>query len=53
MSARSLISRGRVGKGSSDRFVTVVSYVGMTLVLTFVFWTFAMVFLQASQRWRR
>jgi hypothetical protein len=46
-------SRSRVGSRNGDRFVTVIFYIGMTLVFTFVLWTFAMVFLQATQGWRR
>jgi hypothetical protein len=33
------------------RFVSVVLGIGVTLVLTFLFLTFAMVFLQASEQW--
>jgi len=41
--------RARLRSKNGQTFVTAVFYLGMTLVLTFVFWTFAMVFLQALQ----
>jgi hypothetical protein len=43
----------RRGKQYSNRFVTVVFGVGVTLVLTFLLLTFAMVFLEALKQWRK
>jgi hypothetical protein len=37
----------------SNKFVTVVFGVGLTLVLTFLLWTFVMVFLQALEQWHK
>jgi hypothetical protein len=51
----SKIARGRMrGTGRREhKFVTGVFYVGIALVLTFVLWTFAMVFLQAVDQWHK
>jgi len=46
---RRQIIRARLRSKNGQTFVTAVFYLGMTLVLTFVFWTFAMVFPQALQ----
>jgi hypothetical protein len=44
---------GRRRKQDGDKFVAAVFWVGITLVLAFVLWSFAMVFLEALEQWRR
>jgi hypothetical protein len=34
-------------------FVAIIFGIGMALLLAFLLWTFAMVFLQARDQWRR
>lgn len=37
----------RLHQKTSEKFVTFISWVGIGIVFTFLFWTFAMVVLQA------
>ena len=45
--------RNRSEKHDTNKFVAVIFAAGVTLVFAFLFWTIAMVILQALEQWPR